>query len=73
MLSRATNQLFRGSMRSNALFSKSLPQRHASLLMNSQFLNEDQTMIQQMAYDFTAAELTPFAAEWDKTKHFPKD
>jgi len=26
-----------------------------------------------MAYDFTAAELTPFAAEWDKTKHFPKD
>ena len=41
--------------------------------MNSQFLNEDQVMIQEMAYDFAAAELAPFASEWDKTKHFPKD
>jgi isobutyryl-CoA dehydrogenase len=41
--------------------------------MNSQFLNEDQVMIQEMAYDFAAAELAPFASEWDKSKHFPKD
>ena len=26
-----------------------------------------------MAYDFSKAELEPYAAEWDKSKHFPKD
>ena len=26
-----------------------------------------------MAYDFAQAELQPNAAEWDRTKHFPKD
>ena len=30
-------------------------------------------MIQEMAYGFAKAELEPFAAEWDRTKHFPKD
>ena len=51
------------------------PQRNfgVSLLMNDQFLDEDQKMIQQMAYDFAAQELAPNAAEWDKTKHFPID
>ena len=49
----------------------SAPHRNISLLVNDQFLNEDQRMIQQMAYDFAASELAPHAAEWDKTKHFP--
>lgn len=26
-----------------------------------------------MAYDFAKAELEPYAAEWDRSKHFPKD
>lgn len=26
-----------------------------------------------MAYGFAKTELEPFAAEWDKTKHFPMD
>ena len=30
-------------------------------------------MIQELAYGFAKTELEPFAAEWDKTKHFPKD
>lgn len=30
-------------------------------------------MIQEMAYGFAKAELEPYAAEWDKTKHFPMD
>ena len=30
-------------------------------------------MIQQMAYDFAKTEFEPYAAEWDKTKHFPMD
>ena len=51
----------------------STPQRGVSLLINDQFLDEDQKMIQAMAYDFAKTELEPYAAEWDKTKHFPKD
>ena len=49
------------------------PARPISLLVNDQFLTEDQKMIQQMAYDFAASEFAPHAAEWDKTKHFPMD
>jgi alkylation response protein AidB-like acyl-CoA dehydrogenase len=41
--------------------------------MNDHGLNEDQIMIQQMAYDFATAEFAPKAAEWDETKHFPMD
>ena len=51
----------------------STPSRGVSLLVNDQFLDEDQKMIQAMAYDFAKTELEPYAAEWDKTKHFPKD
>ena len=30
-------------------------------------------MIQQMAYDFAMTELQPYAADWDRKKHFPMD
>lgn len=30
-------------------------------------------MIQELAYNFAASELEPYAAEWDRKKHFPKD
>lgn len=30
-------------------------------------------MIQELAYNFAKSELEPHAAEWDRTKHFPKD
>lgn len=36
-------------------------------------LTEDQTMIQEMARRFAAEKLEPKSAEWDKTKHFPKE
>lgn len=36
-------------------------------------LTEDQTMIQEMARRFAADKLEPKSAEWDKTKHFPKE
>ncbi|WP_353338109.1 acyl-CoA dehydrogenase family protein [Pseudooceanicola nitratireducens] len=36
-------------------------------------LTEDQAMIQDMARRFAAEKLAPKSAEWDKTKHFPKD
>ena len=49
------------------------PTRNISLLMNDQFLDEDQKMIQQMAYDFAKTEFEPNAAEWDRTKTFPMD
>jgi len=42
--------------------------------MTEQFqLTEDQLAIQEMARRFTADAITPFAAEWDETKHFPRD
>lgn len=47
--------------------------RGVSLLVNDQFLEEDQKMIQQTAYDFAKAELEPYAAEWDEKRHFPMD
>ena len=50
-----------------------MSQRGVSLLVNDQFLDDDQKMIQQMAYDFASTELAPNAQEWDRTKHFPKD
>ncbi len=34
-------------------------------------LNEDQIAIRDMARDFAAAEIAPFAVEWDEKKHFP--
>ena len=49
------------------------PHRNISLLINNQFLDDDQKMIQEMAYDFAKAELEPNAAQWDKEKHFPVD
>src|ERR1043166_7800095 len=36
-------------------------------------LTEDQLQIQEMAARFTADAITPFAAEWDEKKIFPKD
>src|SRR6201996_1583878 len=40
----------------------------------SQFdLTEDQLQIQEMARKFTADAITPFAAEWDEKKIFPRD
>jgi len=41
--------------------------------MNSQGLTEDQKLIQDLAYNFAQTELEPYAAEWDKKKHFPMD
>ncbi len=42
--------------------------------MSDQFaLTEEQIAIQDMARKFTADRITPFAAEWDETKHFPVD
>lgn len=36
-------------------------------------LSDDQLAIQEMARNFAAEELAPFAAEWDEKKHFPVD
>jgi alkylation response protein AidB-like acyl-CoA dehydrogenase len=36
-------------------------------------LTEDQEMIREMARDFTANEITPFAGEWDKADEVPFD
>ncbi len=36
-------------------------------------LTEEQAAIQEMARNFAAEELAPFAAEWDERKHFPVD
>jgi acyl-CoA dehydrogenase len=42
--------------------------------MTDQFqLTDDQLAIQEMARRFTADAITPNAAEWDETKHFPRD
>lgn len=42
--------------------------------MTDQFqLTDDQLAIQDMARRFTADAITPNAAEWDETKHFPRD
>jgi acyl-CoA dehydrogenase len=42
--------------------------------MTDQFaLNEDQLAIQETARKFTADQITPFAAEWDETHHYPVD
>jgi hypothetical protein len=51
----------------------SVPRRSVSLLVNDQFLDEDQKSIQDMAYGFAKVEFEPYAAEWDKKKHFPID
>lgn len=36
-------------------------------------LTEDQRAIQEMARRFTAERITPHAAHWDETHHFPRD
>ena len=36
-------------------------------------LNDDQRAFQQAARDFAAAEMAPFAAEWDAQSDFPRD
>ncbi|WP_156680232.1 acyl-CoA dehydrogenase family protein [Sphingomonas profundi] len=36
-------------------------------------LTEDQRAIQEMAQRFTADAITPHAAEWDESHHFPRD
>ncbi len=36
-------------------------------------LTDEQRQIQEMAQKFTADEITPHAAEWDETHHFPRD
>jgi len=50
-----------------------MPKRGVSLLMNQQFLTDDQKMIQEMAYNFADSKFKPFASEWDEKKHFPLD
>ena len=40
----------------------------------SQFdLTDEQRQIQEMAQQFTAGAITPFAAEWDEKHIFPRD
>src|SRR6476646_3980106 len=42
--------------------------------MTNQFeLTDDQREIQDLARKFTADRITPFAAEWDETNHYPVD
>jgi alkylation response protein AidB-like acyl-CoA dehydrogenase len=42
--------------------------------MTGQFqLTEDQLAIQEMAQRFTADNITPHAAEWDESHHFPRE
>ena len=42
--------------------------------MTGQFqLTDDQLAIQETAQRFTADRITPFAAQWDEDKHFPRD
>src|SRR6476646_5062502 len=42
--------------------------------MTNQFeLTDDQREIQDLARKFTADRITPFAAEWDETHHYPVD
>ncbi|MET0180554.1 MAG: acyl-CoA dehydrogenase family protein [Novosphingobium sp.] len=42
--------------------------------MSAQFqLTDDQLAIQDMARKFTADAITPFAAQWDEDKHFPRE
>jgi alkylation response protein AidB-like acyl-CoA dehydrogenase len=42
--------------------------------MTDQFdLTADQREIQDLARRFTADRITPFAAEWDETHHYPVD
>ena len=36
-------------------------------------LTDEQRQIQEMAQKFTTDEITPHAAEWDETHHFPRD
>ena len=36
-------------------------------------LNEDQIAIRDMAREFAAEKVAPFALQWDETKHFPVD
>lgn len=36
-------------------------------------LSDEQVAISEMARDFAAKELAPFAIEWDRNKHFPLD
>ncbi len=41
--------------------------------MNQFDLTDDQREIQDLARKFTADRITPFAAEWDETNHYPVD
>jgi alkylation response protein AidB-like acyl-CoA dehydrogenase len=42
--------------------------------MTNQFdLTDEQRQIQEMAQQFTADALTPFAGEWDEKHIFPRD
>ncbi len=43
------------------------------IILDNEFLTEDQKNIQDAAYNFAKNELFPNAAEWDAKKHFPKD
>ncbi|MFN3433104.1 MAG: acyl-CoA dehydrogenase family protein [Sphingomonas sp.] len=42
-------------------------------MMNQFDLTDDQREIQELARRFTADRITPFAAEWDETHHYPVD
>ena len=71
MLSKITSRIIPLAKKSSPFTSFS--RRSISLLVNDQFLEEDQKLIQKTAYDFASQELAPKAAEWDENKHFPMD
>lgn len=45
----------------------------ANLNDGTLFLSEEHQMLKKMCWDFAENELKPYAAEWDKTHHYPKD
>lgn len=47
--------------------------RGFGLLSGTAGLSEDQVALQKSALDFAKLELEPYAGEWDKKKHFPKE
>ena len=71
--SKTTRTAMLSAVRQQNLLFRNVSKRSISLLVNDQFLDEEQKLIQKTAYDFAERELEPFAAEWDEKKHFPMD
>jgi len=44
-----------------------------SIAVESPGLSETQRQIVELARDFARTKIEPFAAEWDRTRHFPRD